>query len=234
MRPAPPEAVAAALTDVADLGSFFSLAVGEADGEWRPVGDAYAAGLAHLVAGRVARYGTTEQRIAASVVQLGHAARLWAPVLGCVLLHGIVPDLGELQQRTDGPALRLPAPRGWWAPSGEALTRVVYRLVMDEHLAPLAAGLQVKVAAGLLHGNAASAMAEAARDILRHHPGLRTPVTRTPVTRLAVGLLRTGDLRGRGEFTGPDLGFRRRSCCLYYRVPGGRRCADCSLDRTPR
>ncbi|MFF4775801.1 (2Fe-2S)-binding protein [Microtetraspora fusca] len=227
LRPVPPGSVAAALTDVADLGSFFSLTVGDADGEWRPIGDAYAAGLAHLVAERAARYGTSEPRVAASIVQLGHAARLWAPVLGCVLLHGIVPDLGGLQQQADGPALRLPAPRGWRAPSGDALTHVVYRLVMDEHLAPLAAGLQVKVAAGLLHGNAASAMAEAARDVLRSHPDLRTSIT-----GLAVDLLGTGNLRGRGEFAGPDLAFRRRSCCLYYRVPGGRRCTDCSLRKT--
>ena len=29
---------------------------------------------------------------------------------------------------------------------------------------------------------------------------------------------------------GPDgEGFRRRSCCLYYRVPGGGLCGDCVL-----
>jgi ferric iron reductase protein FhuF len=29
----------------------------------------------------------------------------------------------------------------------------------------------------------------------------------------------------------PDVGwtFRRRSCCLYYRVPGGAVCGDCVL-----
>ncbi|WP_203881128.1 (2Fe-2S)-binding protein [Planotetraspora kaengkrachanensis] len=49
-----------------------------------------------------------------------------------------------------------------------------------------------------------------------------------------MSLLDTGDLRDTGVVMGPDLQFRRRSCCLYYRVPGARRCGDCSLDRDPR
>ncbi|MER6943086.1 (2Fe-2S)-binding protein [Nonomuraea sp. NPDC000554] len=32
-----------------------------------------------------------------------------------------------------------------------------------------------------------------------------------------------------GGFTGPDLSFRRRACCLCYRVPGGSECGDCVL-----
>ncbi|WP_405145902.1 (2Fe-2S)-binding protein [Sphaerisporangium sp. NBC_01403] len=226
LRPVPSVSVARALTDVAGLGSFFSLTTGDADGEWRPVSDAYAAGLGHLVSARAARYGTPEPRIAASIVQLGHAARLWSPILGCVIVHGVIPDLGGLQQRVDGPELRLPAPRGWEAPRDGTLTQVLYRLVMEDHLAPLSAGLRVKVAPRLLHGNAASALAEAARDLLRAWPELGPSIT-----RLATDLLRTRKLRGLGEFTGPRLEFRRRSCCLNYRVPEGRKCGDCSLDR---
>ena len=33
-------------------------------------------------------------------------------------------------------------------------------------------------------------------------------------------------LVGTGE---PDLPFRRRSCCLFYRIPGGGTCGDCVL-----
>lgn len=226
LRPAPPEAVAAALAGLTGLGPFFTLAVGDGDGVWRPVAEAYAEGLPHLVAGCVARYGTPEHRVAASVVQLGHAARLWSPVLGCVLVHGVVPDLADLRQQAHGPALRLPAARGWYAPEGEDLVQAVYRLVMDEHLAVLAAGLRVKIAPGLLLGNAGSALAGAAHVLLRARPDLRGPLT-----HLAERLLDTAALRGTGEFTGPDLAFRRRSCCLYYRVPGGERCGDCSLER---
>ena len=31
--------------------------------------------------------------------------------------------------------------------------------------------------------------------------------------------------------TGDGLSFRRRSCCLYYRLPGGALCGDCGLAR---
>ncbi|GAA4585989.1 (2Fe-2S)-binding protein [Planotetraspora phitsanulokensis] len=226
LPPAPRATVAAALTDIAALGSFFSVAAGETGGAWRPVTDAYAEGLAHLVSERTARYGTREPRIAASIVQLGHAARLWSPVLGCLVLHGVLLDLGDLQQEADGPGLRLPEPRGWTAPPGEAPISEIYRLVMTEHLARLAAGLRVKVAPRLLYGNAASALAEAAREILRARP-----VRGRDAGPLARSLLDTGDLRGTGVVTGPDLRFRRRSCCLYYRVPGARKCGDCALDR---
>ncbi|MGC5014240.1 (2Fe-2S)-binding protein [Streptosporangium sp. DT93] len=223
-RPAPPESVAAALAEVAELGPFFSVATGEPGAVWRPVEDAYADGLAHLVAAFTNRHGLSERRVAASVVQLGHASRLWSPVLGCAVLHGVVPDLGGLRQRADASALWLPEARGWWAPRGEALARMVYRLVMEEQLAVLAAGLRVKVAPGLLRGNAASALAGAAHAVARARPG-----SRRAVISLAAGLLDIGDLRGTGTFTGPGLKFRRRSCCLYYRVPDGGTCGDCCL-----
>jgi hypothetical protein len=224
--PASPAALGEALRGIAGFGPFFVLDTELGQGKWRPVKDAYAAGLAHLVADRAARYGTGETRIAASIVQLGHAARLWSVVLGCAVAHGVVPDLSGLQQEAEGPGLRLAVPRGWHTPEDDALAPLLYRIVMDEHLVPLAVGLRVKVAAGLLHGNAASALAEAARELVRARPDLRQPAT-----DLARRLLDTGDLRGKGAFTGPDLSFRRRTCCLYYRVPGGGKCPDCCLTR---
>jgi iron complex transport system ATP-binding protein len=30
-----------------------------------------------------------------------------------------------------------------------------------------------------------------------------------------------------------DAGYRRTSCCLYYRVPGGGLCGDCVLTTQP-
>lgn len=229
LRVAAPASVAEALAGIAGVGPFFAVTVGAADGRWRPVAHAYADGMAHLVAARAARYGTSEPRIAASIVQLGHAARLWALVLGCAAAHGVVPDLGDLHQETGGGALRLPEPRGLVAPGLDDLAPLLYRTVMDEHLAPLAAGLRVKVAPGLLHGNAASALAEAARDLAGARPGLRVPVS-----GLARRLLGLGDLRGRGDFTGPGLAFRRRTCCLYHRVPGAAPCGDCWFGRASR
>ena len=82
----------------------------------------------------------------------------------------------------------------------------------------------VKVARGLLHGNAAAAMASALRVLACARPGLGRPAR-----ALAERLLGTGLLRGTGELTGPGLDFVRRSCCLFYRVPGGGLCSDCPL-----
>jgi hypothetical protein len=172
LRSVPSGSITTALTGIAGFGPFFALTIGPAERRWRPVTDAYADGSAYLVAARGDRYGTSELRIAASIVQLGHAARLWSVVLGCGLAYGVIPDLGGLHQEAEGPLLRLPAPRGWHAPAGDALAPALYRIVMEEHLASPAAGLRVKVAGGLLHGNAASALAEAGRYIVRARPDL--------------------------------------------------------------
>ena len=49
---------------------------------------------------------------------------------------------------------------------------------------------------------------------------------------LATGMLARPPLRGVGEY-GPDRRFRRRSCCLLYRVPGAGLCGDCILAGRP-
>jgi len=96
--------------------------------------------------------------------------------------------------------------------------------VVTGHLTPLAAGLRGQVADGLLRGNAASAMIGSLTVIAAARPGLARAAR-----SIAGQLLATGSLRGTGELTGPGLDFRRNSCCLYYRVPGGGLCGDCSL-----
>lgn len=53
------------------------------------------------------------------------------------------------------------------------------------------------------------------------------PAARGALTCLTTRLLDTGRLTGTGAVTGPGLGFRRRSCCLYYRAPNGTKCGDC-------
>ncbi|MFI0487520.1 (2Fe-2S)-binding protein [Actinomadura sp. 9N215] len=222
--PAAPAAVMAALAEGAPLGDFFAIAVGGPETGWRPADDAYATGAQELVDATAQRYGAGEPRIAASITQLGHAARLWSPVLYCAAAHGIVLDLEELRQAEDGPALRVPAPRGHRAPADGRLAQALYQVVVVRHLDRMAAGLRVKVAAGLLYGNAASALAEAARAILAARPELHGDLV-----RLTKDLLTTGRLAGTGRITSARLDFRRRSCCLYYRVPGGEKCEDCSL-----
>ncbi|AFJ36418.1 MULTISPECIES: (2Fe-2S)-binding protein [Mycobacterium] len=213
------------LAETASYGSFFALTVGGDAAGWHPVTQSYADGCVDLIDATARRYRTTDLRIGASLVHLGHATRLWSPVLACAIGHGVLPRLDDLQRADDGAQLRLPRPVGMPADSPDAL----YRAVVSEHMRPLAAGLRVKLAPALLAGNIASALVGAARALLTARPDLRRAITET--TR---SLLDTGVLAGSGVITGPRLGFRRRSCCLFYRLPDGSLCGDCVLHRTPR
>ncbi|MEU6522952.1 (2Fe-2S)-binding protein [Streptomyces sp. NPDC046924] len=220
---APTEAVTAALHEVAALGGFFVLPVGGPDEGRRLLDPASARGFTDLSAAVTRRYRTGEPRIGVSIAHLGHAARLWSPALACVLMHGIVPDLAELRRADDGPALRLPRPAGWHAERLPDPALALYEQVMRQ-LRAIEAGLHVKIAPRLLDGNAASALVGSAQVLLSAHPELHEPLT-----GLTTRLLDTGRLVGTGVITGPGLTFRRRSCCLYYRVPNGSKCGDCCL-----
>ncbi|MEV7085854.1 (2Fe-2S)-binding protein [Streptomyces sp. NPDC093085] len=220
---APAASVAAALHDVAALGGFFALYIGGRDDGWHPLARSYAVGCADLAEAVARRHHTPEARIDVSIAQLGHAARLWSPALACVVLHGIVPDLEGLQRADDGPALRVPRPAGWHVDQLDDPVGALYTQV-TRHLQALAGGLRVKIAPRLLDGNSASALAGAAHALLAARPAVRGPLTDLTTT-----LLGTGRLAGTGTITGPDLAFRRRSCCLYYRAPNGSKCGDCGL-----
>ncbi|MFE7752252.1 (2Fe-2S)-binding protein [Streptomyces sp. NPDC057428] len=221
---APGDAVAAALADVATLGGFFALRTDVPERGWHPVRRSYARGFADLSTAVADRY-RTDLRVGVSIAQLGHAARLWSPVVACTLLHGIVPDLDTLRSEDAGSALGLPAPAGWYADRLPDREHTVGAQVMG-HLGRLEAGLAVRIAPRLLDGNAASALMGSAGVLLAARPE-----TRGPLTRLVTRLLGTGRLVGTGSVTGPDLAFRRRSCCLYYRTPAGSTCGDCCLAR---
>ncbi|MFF9733270.1 (2Fe-2S)-binding protein [Streptomyces albidoflavus] len=224
---APAGAVADALTEVARLGGFFVLRVGGPGRGWQPLDRSCAAGFTDLAEAVARRHRTDEPRVGVSIAQLGHAARLWSPALATLVRHGIVLDLAGLQRAEDGPALRLPRAAGWCADALDDLAVPALYAQVTRHLRALADGLRVKVAPRLLDGNSASALVEAARALLA-----ADPAAREALTGLTTRLLDTGHLRGTGATTGPGLGFRRRSCCLYYRAPNGTKCGDCGLAGT--
>lgn len=219
--------ISAQLAEIACYGGFFTLIVGGDAAGWHPVGQSYADGCADLIDATIRRYRTADLRIGASLVHLAHATRLWSPVLACAVGHGVVPDLEDLQRADDGAQLRLPEPAG--KPVTFPAPDMLYRIVVSEHMRPLAAGLRVNLAPALLAGNIASALVGAARAMLSARPDLRPAIVE--MTR---SLLDTGVLAGSGVLTGPELGFSRRSCCLFYRLPGSSLCGDCVLHRAPR
>ncbi|MEU3522267.1 (2Fe-2S)-binding protein [Streptomyces sp. NPDC038707] len=235
-----------ALAALRPLGGFFVLRTlsgppGDADPRRLPaLADGYAEGTPYErdpVAARVAVVGerlrTAEPRVAASLAQQGLAARLWSAALGCAVLYGRLPDLDARLLRWD---VRATAPDDLWLTEVRPLPGDAAALagtVLHGHLEPLTAALRARhgVAAGLLWGNAGSALAATARELGRwaraHGRGDVAARTRALTGELFAHPL----LDATGVRTGSS--FRRRSCCLYYRVPGGGLCGDCCHSRRP-
>nr|BCB17056.1 hypothetical protein [Streptomyces nobilis] len=237
---------------VASVGGFFALRTGEeAGGGHVPLARVYGDGgltaesgcfgtssdddpLAFRVAKVGARLGAPEARVAASVAQLGLAARLWSLALGPAALFGRVPDLdpARLLWDADGTSpddLWLTAERTYPADAAR-----VHHVVQERHLAPLARALRARfrISPALLRGNAGSALAGAAREL--HTWAARTgrPEVGERALALAAELFAHAALKSTGTLTG--TAFRRRSCCLYYRCPNGGLCGDCCFDRPPQ
>ncbi|MFF5857713.1 (2Fe-2S)-binding protein [Streptomyces sp. NPDC012751] len=209
------------------------------------------------LAARVAVVGdrlrVAEPRVAASLAHQGLAARLWSVALGCAVLYGELPDLDPRLLRWDVAAtapddlwLTLPRPLPANAadprrPRNPARTSgnpadadTLAGAVLLGHLEPLTAALRARygVAAGLLRGNAGSALAGTARELGRWARARGRADVAARTRALTAGLFAHPLLRTTGVRTG--TAFRRRSCCLYYRVPGGGLCGDCCLTRPPR
>lgn len=231
-RPAAPLAVRTALASADDLGMFFRLAdPANEPTAWEPVTVLYAprrGGPLDVILESVRiKLGACEPRVAASLFFQGYASRLLSPQLGCIAVAGCVPEMPpeRLFWRCPGAEmieLGMTAGRGWEASDGLLIEQIV-RAAFDEHLQPLTDALQarVRIAEGLLRDNAASALIGGLRLLSEHiGPGW---------TDLAARALAQPRLRESGSLREREPVFVRRSCCLYYRVAGGGKCADCPL-----
>jgi hypothetical protein len=216
---------------LAALGPYFE--VGRPAGDWLPLRvllDSPAALTERVLATRAALGGdAVPPRVAASVAQLGLVARLLAPVFGAAVLDGRLLVLDEVSWR---PVLGGPMPLA--LPDG-ALGGVPYDSLVDaiaervlagpvRALVDLTAGLSVSPK--VLWGNVASGINGAASMV-----GAARPDLAMRSRALATGLLEAPVLRG--SATGvPGVDFRRRSCCLLYRLgPAAPKavCGDCVI-----
>ena len=181
--------------------------------------------------------GIQEKRVAASLVVLGYAARLVGPAVAVLLRDGILLDLRPAQVEVSfrpgqGFGLALAEPRAWRGPQ-EAVRLRWSQVVLDEHLAPLISTVRhvAPLAHQLLWGNVASGLAGALR-------ALASDGSVSPTVAHGTGefLLERGWLAGTGHLSlrRDQLHFIRRSCCLYYRIPGGGYCGDCPLSSSGR
>jgi hypothetical protein len=242
------------LAGLRDLGPYFAIET-HPPGDprrapWRPLAeltgspDALRA-RAHQVRAALARAGglapdQVELRVAASVAQLGLAARLIAPAFGVAVLGrgGLgfdatqtwwVPGDGSMFPLSL-PADALPAAA---RPDAESLDTAALALHIEGHwldgpVQDLVTGFAGLSVSGLIGwGNVASAVNGAAAMLSRSRPARRDRAT-----ALAGALLATPPLAGRHCGVPATAGFHRRSCCLIYRAAPDRRggyCGDCVL-----
>ncbi|KOG45286.1 Fe-S oxidoreductase [Streptomyces virginiae] len=216
------------LRRLAAVGPFFTVPYGtEPPGPgFRPLTALYGEQLAPYVAEVGRRIGSGPGRVAASTAQFGIVSRLWSLGLGSAALGGRVPDLSADRvwwRMPDAGSLQLWLPEPGPGLPAEELGRNVLA-----NLAVLDAALRERygVSAQVLRGNAASGLVGALRVLIDRVPG-------GAAVELAGALLADGGaLAGTGTFIheeGLGVAFERRSCCLYYQVPGGGLCGDCVL-----
>jgi len=235
------------LAELAGFGPFFAVQTHWADpappAPWQPLdtllgsATALTARISTVRDGLAAAAGCPaaeiEPRVAASVAQLGIAARLISPVFGSAVLG--VPlriDAGQarwlpatggpfpLSLALSGDTARPGRPPAGLAEAAEALTELL--------AGPVAALVHMTapmVSRRVLWGNVGSAINGAATMISTTRPPLRPAAI-----QLSAAALRLPELAGsyRGQ---PTTSFRRRSCCLIYRIAGNPQyCGDCILN----
>ncbi|TCK21018.1 (2Fe-2S)-binding protein [Pseudonocardia endophytica] len=235
--------VGSVLADVALLGPFFELATPGTDDrdDWVPFARLHTdpGPLGERIARVAAALGAGE-RVAASIAFQGLVARLVAAPLAAVVLHGVLPATDDLSRRpgADDPwAPGLPEVTGVRTPDPvrdpDGAAALLSDGLVDGLVAPLVDAVRslVPVSAHVLWGNVASSLSGAGRVLDPARPGARPALL-----GVLAGLMDRAPLAGTGrllrlEEDRPDTewGFRRRSCCLYYRVPGGGLCGDCVL-----
>lgn len=243
------------LDELAALGPFFAVGSHRPGATpvapWRPVSEltdptgatgpagplrdrmgAVRAALAGRASGGSRAVGKVEPRVAASALHLGLVARLVAPALGSAILGNPVdmrPGGLWWQDEIGGPVpLSVPAPPSAPAAGGKRLAPGERsERLMDEIVAPVTIAIArlVPLSDRVLWGNVASAVNAAAAQVARQRPDLAGDAW-----HVAADLF--GSPRLSRERHPPGPGFRRLSCCLFYRLAPGSPsaiCGDCVL-----
>ncbi|WP_328608628.1 (2Fe-2S)-binding protein [Amycolatopsis sp. NBC_00345] len=228
--------------DFAGLGPFFAVHThvtgATATPPWRPLDELVAD--ESVLGSRIASVRTAlaggrpddavEWRVAASVTHLGMVARLLSPALAFAVRDGTVLDLGlagTWWEPVPGGAVPLSVrpPSGPPLPD-DALVDALASQVLDGPIR-LVTGL-FPLSGQVLWGNVASAVNGAATML-----GTDRPEWTVRAHALATALLDRAPLLGTS--TRAEGRFRRRSCCLIYRVAptgSGAVCGDCVLTRS--
>lgn len=233
------------LAELAGLGPFFSVETHRPGqplpAPWQPLGTLLgsAAALADrigtvrdsLAAAAGCPASQIELRAAASVTQLGIAARLISPALGSAVLGvpvGIdagqaywVPAIGgPFRLSLAFPAAANPPPAASITEAGRPLSELLAGPIraLVELTAPM-------VSRRVLWGNVGSAINGAAVMVSTAQPRLQRRAI-----EVSAAALRSAELAGRYRGQ-PTTSFQRNSCCLIYRLAGNPQfCGDCILN----
>jgi len=188
--------------------------------------------------------GTGDQVVAASIFVQGYAYRLLAMALSCAIVGGVLPgsdpaSTALLLRRGRPSAVAYTRPsavvveRPARAVDADHLAHLVLADVVDGHLRLVVEAIRHRQRVGrrLLWGNIAASGAAALRTL----EGCLGPWLMPFGERFYE--LAPPELQGLGDFVVIERSGRRgwfwerTTCCLYDRLPGDIRCADCS--RTP-
>ena len=240
------------LADLAALGPYFAVDVHRPGAPprppWQPLGDLVSSPDA--LAGRIGEVrerlaaaagcppGDVEFRVAASIAQLGLCARLLSPALGATAVGRALPvDIAQARwvPSLGGPfRLSLPdtvleasAARNSAARNSATAGLAATAGLLAGPIAQIVRAVQaMAVSPQVLWGNVASAVSGAATMIAKARPDLAAPAAAAATAMLGYPALA-------GTYAGsPGAAFRRRNCCLIYRLspPGSARyCGDCVL-----
>ncbi len=232
--------------DLAALGPYFAVDVhppgSPPSPPWQPLGeltgspDALAARIGEVRERLATAAGCpaagVEFRVAASVAQLGLCARLLSPALGAAAAGWALPvDTGQARwvPAIGGP-FRLSLPEAAVSAGSGTGADACLSLLAGPIGQVVRAVEAMAVSPRVLWGNVASAVSGAAAMIAAARPDLATAAASTAAAVLRYPAL-ADTYRG-----SPAAGFRRRNCCLIYRLspPGAARyCGDCVLGPRP-
>jgi hypothetical protein len=238
-RDSAPAAGARLPADLTALGPYFAVEIHRPGSPlrppWQPLGELV--GSPEALAGRIGEVrerlaaaagrpaADVEFRVAASIAQLGLCARLLSPALGAAAA-GQVLSVDAAQARwvpaLGGPFRLSLADTAVAAEAGAAAPTAL----LAGPVAQIVRAVQaMAVSPRVLWGNVASAVNGAATMIAAVRPDLTGPAAEA-----AAAMLRYPPLAG--TYQGHPLrGFRRRNCCLIYRLSPERPayCGDCVL-----
>lgn len=226
-----------ALAAAGALGSFFRVEARPGE-TWTSVAGLIAqpevlARRAAEVAAVLTPFGGPEadRRVVASLVHLGLVARLVSPPLAAALVAGVVPvasiERVHLELVGSNPLpMALTTDVALPLHSAADLAAVFQRAWLEPIVQPLTQAVRASSAVSqqVLEGNVTSALAGALRMCTAARPELTASAD-----AVLDALLHSGPLAGTGRRR-RDGSFVRRSCCLFYRLPGGGTCGDCILD----